>query len=123
MQRAPWQAPFNTLTGRMVLVTIAAVIVSYAIALVLLSNERGAALRRLAEHSAVERIVYTTERLRQTPAAQREALAQSLRDFGVPLASTVAVNSMGEMEGPDETPDANNRTVRIRVEPHGKHAS
>jgi signal transduction histidine kinase len=83
VQRAPWQAPFNTLTGRMVLVTIAAVIVSYAIALVLLSNERGAALRRLAENSAVERIVYTTERLRQTPAAQREALAQSLRDFGV----------------------------------------
>lgn len=51
------------------------------------------------------------------------AVVEALRDFGVPLASTVAVNSMGEMDGPDETPDATNRTVRIRVEPHGKHAS
>lgn len=50
------------------------------------------------------------------------AVVEALRDFGVPLASTVAVNSMGEAEGPDETPDANNRIVMIRVEPHGKHA-
>lgn len=50
------------------------------------------------------------------------AVVEALRDFGVPLASTVAVNSMGEAEGPDETPDANNRIVLIRVEPHGKHA-
>lgn len=50
------------------------------------------------------------------------AVVEALRDFGVPLASTVAVNSMGEAEGPDETSDANNRTVMIRVEPHGKHA-
>src|SRR5262245_25930166 len=67
----------------MVTVTIAAVIVSYAIALVMFSNERGAALRRAAETAAVERIAYTTERLREAPADQRNTLAQSLRDFGV----------------------------------------
>jgi signal transduction histidine kinase len=83
MQRAIWRAPFNTLTGRMVLVTIAAVIVSYAIALVMFSNERGSALRRAAETNAVERIAYTAERLRQAPTGQRAMLAQSLRDFGV----------------------------------------
>jgi signal transduction histidine kinase len=83
VQRTFWQAPFNTLTGRMVMVTIAAVIAAYAIALVLFSNERGAALRRAAETGAVERIAYTTERLRETPASLRQTLAQSLRDFGV----------------------------------------
>ncbi|MFT3729377.1 MAG: ATP-binding protein [Terricaulis sp.] len=82
MQRTSWKAPFNTLTGRMVLVTIAAVIVSYAIALVMFSNERGAAIRRAAETNAVERIAYTTERIRSLQPAQRIALAQSLRDFG-----------------------------------------
>src|SRR5262249_46644693 len=77
------KAPFNTLTGRLVLVTIVAVIVSYGIALVLFSNERGSALRRAAETGAVERIAYTAERLRSASPLQRPALAQSLRDFGV----------------------------------------
>ncbi|MFZ5789398.1 MAG: OmpA family protein [Pseudomonadota bacterium] len=64
-----------------------------------------------------------------SPAANKElsrrravAVVEALRGFGVPLASTVAVNAAGEAEGPDNTADANNRRVTILVEPHGKHA-
>src|SRR5262249_33290393 len=73
--------PFSTLTGRLVLVTIVAVAVSYAVALVMFSNERGAALRRAAETTVIERVAYTTERLRESPAPQREAMVRSIRDF------------------------------------------
>lgn len=55
--------PLNTLTGRLVLVTVLAVIISYAIAFALYANERGAALRRAAETSVAERVVFTQERL------------------------------------------------------------
>ncbi len=75
--------PLNTLTGRMVLVTIVAVIVSYAIAFALYANERGAALRRAAETAVIERITYTAERLRNVPAARREFVAESIRDFSI----------------------------------------
>jgi signal transduction histidine kinase len=75
--------PFSTLTGRMVLVTIVAVAVSYAVALALYSNERGAALRRAAETTVIERVAYTAERLRETPPERRVALVQSIRDFGL----------------------------------------
>lgn len=75
--------PLNTLTGRMVLVTIVAVIVSYAIAFALYANERGAALRRAAETAVIERITYTAERLRNVPAARREFVADSIRDFSI----------------------------------------
>jgi signal transduction histidine kinase len=75
--------PFSTLTGRLVLVTIVAVAVSYAVALVMFSNERGAALRRAAETTVIERVAYTTERLRLAAPAQRPALVQSIRDFGI----------------------------------------
>lgn len=87
--------PFSTLTGRLVLVTIAAVAVSYAVALIMFSNERGAALRRAAETTVIERVAYTTERLRLTPPAQRLAQAQSIRDFGIrySLDRTPAVRS------------------------------
>lgn len=56
--------------------------------------------------------------------SRRRALAvvEALQGFGMPLAATVAIESMGEVEGPDETPDLDNRTVLIRVEPHGMHA-
>jgi signal transduction histidine kinase len=75
--------PFSTLTGRLVLVTIVAVAVSYAVALIMFSNERGAALRRAAETTVIERVAYTTERLRLAAPAQRPALVQSIRDFGI----------------------------------------
>ena len=75
--------PFSTLTGRLVLVTIVAVAVSYAVALIMFSNERGAALRRAAETTVIERVAYTTERLRLATSAQRPALVQSIRDFGI----------------------------------------
>ncbi|MEQ1617843.1 MAG: HAMP domain-containing sensor histidine kinase [Terricaulis sp.] len=75
--------PLNTLTGRMVLVTMAAVALSYAAAFALFANERGEALRRAAETALVERITYTAERLRSAPAARRAELAGAVRDFRV----------------------------------------
>jgi signal transduction histidine kinase len=75
--------PLNTLTGRLVLVTVVAVIISYAAAFLLFSNERGAALRRAAETGLVEGVVYTAERLQEAPADRRENLAEQIRDFRV----------------------------------------
>lgn len=75
--------PLNTLTGRMVIVTIVAVIVSYAIAFAIYTNERGAALRRAAETGVIERVVAAAERLREVPAERRAFVANSMRDFTV----------------------------------------
>ena len=75
--------PLNTLTGRLVLVTIAAVILSYAVAFFIYANERGAALRRAAETTVIERIAYTAERLRTTPQRERAFVAEAIRDFSI----------------------------------------
>lgn len=75
--------PFNTLTGRLVLVTVLAVIISYAAAFLLYANERGAALRRAAESNVAERVAYTAERLRYTPREQRAVVAEQSRDFRI----------------------------------------
>jgi signal transduction histidine kinase len=75
--------PLKTLTGRLVLVTLIAVAISYAIAFFLYANERGAALRRAAENAAIERIVFTAERLGQARPAMRPALAEQVRDHAI----------------------------------------
>jgi signal transduction histidine kinase len=75
--------PLSTLTGRLVLVTLIAVALSYAMAFLLYANERGAALRRAAEGAAIERIVYAAERLREAPAEARPALAEDTRDYAI----------------------------------------
>ncbi|HYD74111.1 MAG TPA: ATP-binding protein [Candidatus Binatia bacterium] len=75
--------PLNTLTGRLVLVTVVAVVISYAAAFLLFSNERGAALRRVAETSVIERVAYTAERLRAAAPEQRAAMAEQSRDPGI----------------------------------------
>ena len=75
--------PLNTLTGRMVLVTVLAVILSYTVAFVIYANERDAALRRAAESSAIERIAATAERLRNAPAARRAQIAETISSFPV----------------------------------------
>lgn len=75
--------PLNTLTGRLVLVTIVAVIISYLTAFLLFSNERGSALRRAAEAGVVERIVYAVERLREAPPQQRDLIAEQSRGPGI----------------------------------------
>jgi len=49
------------------------------------------------------------------------AVVEALRNFGVPLASTVAVNAAGETGGADEVEDQANRRVDIMVSPHGRH--
>ncbi|MGH6949416.1 MAG: hypothetical protein ACREH4_00945, partial [Vitreimonas sp.] len=75
--------PLNTLTGRMVLVTVIAVLLSYAVAFVIYANERGAALMRAAEGRVIEDIVYTAERLRGVPADRRATVAEAIRDFPI----------------------------------------
>jgi len=82
--------PLNTLTGRMVLVTVVAVVISYAIAFAIYTNERGAALRRAAETGVIERIVFTTESLREALPDRREQLAASIRDFNSRYSVTTA---------------------------------
>ncbi len=79
---AAWR-PLNTLTGRMVLVTIVAVIISYAVAFVIYANERGAALRRAAEVAVIERVAYTATRLREAPSERRAFIADAIRDFSI----------------------------------------
>lgn len=75
--------PLRTLAGRLVLVTVVAVAISYAAAFLWFSNERGAALRRAAETSVAERITYTAERLRNAPAERRADIADQIRDYSV----------------------------------------
>lgn len=75
--------PLHTLAGRMVLVTIAAVLLSYAAAFAVLANERGAVLRRAAETGVAERIAFTAERLRDAPHDDRAQIVGAIRDFGI----------------------------------------
>lgn len=93
--------PLNTLTGRMVLVTIVAVIISYAVAFAIFTNERGAALRRAAETSVAERVVFTAERLRELPDDERLFVVSSMRDFAIrfSVAPTPAVEQTSGAAG------------------------
>lgn len=75
--------PLRTLAGRLVLVTIGAIALSYAAVFTIFANERGASLRRFAESAIAERVAYTARRLRDAPPAERPALADNLRDFGI----------------------------------------
>lgn len=75
--------PLNTLTGRMVSVTIVAVMVAYAIAFAIYTNERGSALRRAAETNVAERVAFTAERLRDIPTERRTSTVDSFRDFSM----------------------------------------
>jgi len=72
--------PLNTLAGRMVLVTVIAVAISYAIAFAFFTNERGNALRRAAESAFSERVAFTADRLSQAPAERRAMIAEGIRD-------------------------------------------
>jgi signal transduction histidine kinase len=91
--------PLNTLTGRLVLVTVVAVIISYAAAFLLFSNERGAALRRVAEMNVVEGVVYTAERLAEAPAERRALIAEQIREarirYSVTSTPEVATSDAG----------------------------
>lgn len=75
--------PLRTLAGRLVLVTVVAVAISYAAAFAWFSNERGAALRRVAETSVAERVSYTAQRLRNAPGERRELIAGAIRDYSI----------------------------------------
>lgn len=75
-------SPLNSLTGRMVLVTITAVALSHLVVFWFYAQERGAAVSRAVESAAVERIIYTVERLDRVPIERRAQVAQSIRDFG-----------------------------------------
>ena len=75
--------PLNSLTGRLVLVTVVAVLLSYAAAFFFYAHERGAEMRRTAESAVVDRIAYTADRLQQVPLQERRAAASFARDFGI----------------------------------------
>lgn len=75
--------PLRTLAGRLVLVTVVAVAISYAAAFVWFSNERGAALRRAAETSVSERVSYTAQRLRNAAPDRRDAITNAIRDYSI----------------------------------------
>jgi signal transduction histidine kinase len=75
--------PLRTLTGRMVLVTVVAVLLSYAVAFALYANERGAAIRRATETALIERVTFTVERLRELPTSERAAMAGGIREYGL----------------------------------------
>lgn len=103
---------FNTLTGRMVAVTIVAVIVSYAIAFAIFTNERGSALRRAAETSVADRVAFTAERLRGIAPARREFVAESIRDFSMRF-SVSATPEVTSSVGGQGTRIANAITERL----------
>jgi signal transduction histidine kinase len=97
--------PLNTLTGRLVLVTVVAVILSYAAAFLIYSNERGAALRRSAETSVAEQVAYTAQRVRETP--PHELALFTVQNFGPGIRYIVS-------NAPDvETPGASGAAARI----------
>ncbi|MGE3142317.1 MAG: ATP-binding protein [Hyphomonadaceae bacterium] len=75
--------PLRTLAGQLIVVTIAAILVSHAAAFVLFANERGRVLRRVAAQSVAERVVYVAQRLRAAPTQDRPAMAAAVRDFGI----------------------------------------
>jgi signal transduction histidine kinase len=85
----------------MVLVTIVAVIVSYAVAFAIFANERGAALRRAAETGVAERVAFTADRLRGVAPGRRAIVADSIRDFSTQfsVSSTPAVHANGGGQG------------------------
>lgn len=111
--------PLRTLAGRMVLVTVVAVAISYAAALVWFSNERGAALRRAAESAVAERVAYTAQRLRALPADRRAAVAASIRDYAIrfsvdhaPAVATAATSGAGARMARDLSSRLDNAEVR-----------
>ncbi len=75
--------PLRSLAGRLVLVTIAAIAISYAVVFTLFANERGESLRRFAETAVSERIAFSAERLKRAAPEDRPALVRGLRDFGI----------------------------------------
>jgi len=79
---AAWN-PLRTLAGRLVLVTVAAIALSHALAFIVFANERSFAIRREAQANVTERIVSTVQRLRDVPESDQWQLARSASDFGV----------------------------------------
>jgi signal transduction histidine kinase len=67
----------NTLAGRLVLVTIAAIALSHFIAFALFINERSESFRKAAEANLIERVAATHERMRGAPAAMQNEIARS----------------------------------------------
>jgi signal transduction histidine kinase len=66
----------------MVLVTVAAVLISYAVVFAAFYVERGVALRRSVEGALAQRIVDNAERLRETPPEGRSDAIAQFREFG-----------------------------------------
>lgn len=95
---APLRALTGTLTGRMVIVTLGAMLAANAMVFALFASERGTALRQAAESSAIERVVGHAERLRALDPSVRADTASSIRERGMRLfmtATPVVTQSSG----------------------------
>jgi signal transduction histidine kinase len=75
--------PLNTLAGRLVFLTVAAIAISYAAAFALFSNERNRAIGRMIETRIVERIVFIAEELRSAEPTRRADLLRTRFDRGL----------------------------------------
>jgi signal transduction histidine kinase len=87
---ASLRALTGTLTGRMVIVTLCAVLAAYALAFALFASERGTALRRATESGAIERVVSHVERLRASAPEDRGEIVATFHERGMRLFVTTA---------------------------------
>jgi signal transduction histidine kinase len=93
--------PLRTLVGRMVLVTAIAVIVSGALAFVLIYNDRGASVRQVIETAMTDEIAHSYQRIVASPPEDRAALASTLRGFGIVYELTPAPSVTSRSRSPD----------------------
>ena len=94
--------PLNTLAGRLILVTIAAIAISHIVAFTLFANERVRTVRRVTEQNVVERVVAEYDRLRTLSAEQQATQATASSDFGLRYSITsepVATPTIGDAAG------------------------
>ncbi|NWG53075.1 MAG: HAMP domain-containing protein [Hydrogenophilaceae bacterium] len=94
--------PLRTLSGRLILVTIAAIGLSHTLAFVLLVQERSAAMRRIVETSTAERIADLARQVR-TDARPRSGALDVARgpnlEFTVAATPIVDSGAMGGIAG------------------------
>lgn len=114
--------PLRTLAGRLILVTIAAITLSYAVVFALFANERQGTIRRQAEASVIEGLVVTADRMRGLNTESQEAIARGATDYtrrfsftDRPLESSIgaAANRIARSAG--EALDGAETHARVRI--------
>lgn len=90
--------PLRTLSGRLILLTVAAIGLSHTLAFVLLVQERGAAVRRIVETSTAQRIADLARQVRVDPQPRAGALDIAFGpnlEFNVASTPIVTSNAAG----------------------------